>query len=252
MWTNNQLNSVLSSSFEINSDQLTAEQFFQKKSNNQEKSTLNQNLQIVNKKLTRKKRVIHMKRKRNEHNSVDLEKKQMCYPVKSPNIMVNYQKQKDEIDQTENKPKSFNKISTNDMSSDEARSPEELSELNIESNKTINLQSINQKKRKSKIEQYPNKFLYLHDLLGKGSFGEVFLVENLLNKELYAMKIINKSKIKKLQMLEYIMNEKEIMIKFKHPFIAKLHYALQNKKFLFLLMEYLPGGSLRELIHKST
>jgi serine/threonine protein kinase len=33
------------------------------------------------------------------------------------------------------------------------------------------------------------------ELIGKGSFGEVYLVELLKNKKLYAMKVLNKSKI---------------------------------------------------------
>ena len=52
-------------------------------------------------------------------------------------------------------------------------------------------------------------------------------------------------------MFEYIWNEKEIMVKLNHPYIAKLHYALQNDKFLFLLMQYFPGGSLADMIRSS-
>ena len=101
------------------------------------------------------------------------------------------------------------------------------------------------------IEKHPDKYLFLHDMLGKGAFGEVYLIENILNKELYAMKIMSKQKLNQLNMFEYIWNEKEILIKISHPFIAKLHYAFQNDKFLFLLMQYLPGGSLTNLIRNS-
>jgi serine/threonine protein kinase len=35
----------------------------------------------------------------------------------------------------------------------------------------------------------------VHGLIGKGSFGEVYLVEKKSNKMLYAMKVLHKSKI---------------------------------------------------------
>jgi serine/threonine protein kinase len=40
----------------------------------------------------------------------------------------------------------------------------------------------------------PHSFI-VHSLIGKGSFGEVYLVEKKSNKNLYAMKVLNKNKI---------------------------------------------------------
>ena len=40
----------------------------------------------------------------------------------------------------------------------------------------------------------PNDFS-VHGLIGKGSFGEVYLVEKKSNKTLYAMKVLHKDKI---------------------------------------------------------
>ena len=40
----------------------------------------------------------------------------------------------------------------------------------------------------------PDNFV-AHQLLGTGSFGEVFLVEEVATKELYAMKVLSKDKI---------------------------------------------------------
>lgn len=41
----------------------------------------------------------------------------------------------------------------------------------------------------------PDHFV-AHQLLGTGSFGEVYLVEKISDKKLYAMKVLNKTKIK--------------------------------------------------------
>lgn len=40
----------------------------------------------------------------------------------------------------------------------------------------------------------PSDF-HVHGLLGKGSFGEVYLVEHKTSKEIFAMKALDKSKI---------------------------------------------------------
>lgn len=101
------------------------------------------------------------------------------------------------------------------------------------------------------IESRPDEFLVLHGLIGKGSFGEVFLVQNLICKSMYAMKVLNKEVIRKHEMLRYALSEKEILANLDHPFIVKLRFAFQNSQSLYLLMDYVPCGNLSELIEKS-
>ena len=47
----------------------------------------------------------------------------------------------------------------------------------------------------------PDQFV-AHQLLGTGSFGEVYLVEKISNKKLYAMKILTKSKIRSQNLIK--------------------------------------------------
>lgn len=44
--------------------------------------------------------------------------------------------------------------------------------------------------------------------MGTGSFGEVFLVEEIATKELYAMKVLSKEKINEQFLLKYAFAEK--------------------------------------------
>jgi len=82
-------------------------------------------------------------------------------------------------------------------------------------------------------------------LLGKGSFGKVYLVQKYDNPEtFFAMKVLSKEKIIKFKQVEHIENEREIMIRFNHPFLVRLNYAFQTDSRLFLVTDFIQGGDL--------
>ena len=85
--------------------------------------------------------------------------------------------------------------------------------------------------------------------LGNGKFGKVFLVHN--QKHFYAIKF---AKIKKILMNKNLMrfyyNEKKIMLQIDHPFILKLVKTLKNSEYLFFLLEYIDGITLKTYIEK--
>jgi len=89
-------------------------------------------------------------------------------------------------------------------------------------------------------------------LLGKGSFGEVFLVrkKNEVNGKLYAMKVLSKDKVATKNLQRYALTERNVMSVINHPFMAKLFFAFQNSSKLFLVMDYYPGGDLGKLISR--
>lgn len=79
------------------------------------------------------------------------------------------------------------------------------------------------------------------NIIGKGSFGQVYLVRLKRNDTLYAMKVLEKKKVKLQNSFRYVKTEKDIMRVSKHPFIVKLHFAFQNADKLFMIMQYCPG-----------
>lgn len=88
--------------------------------------------------------------------------------------------------------------------------------------------------------------------LGKGAFGKVFLVTKKDKKnKFYAMKVIKKTAIYENNLKENIVLEKKILEnKSRHPFIVTLHYAFQNSKAIYLVMEYLSGGDIFHLLRR--
>ncbi|OMJ69442.1 hypothetical protein SteCoe_32837 [Stentor coeruleus] len=89
----------------------------------------------------------------------------------------------------------------------------------------------------------PSKFLVMKKL-GKGSFGEVFLVCKQDTNQLYAMKVLQKDKIISQKLIKYALTERNVLSYMKHPFIVTLNFAFQTIDKLFLILNYCPGGDL--------
>ena len=96
----------------------------------------------------------------------------------------------------------------------------------------------------------PTSFICL-GLLGRGSFGEVYLVKKIDTNVLYAMKILSKNRIKSQNLLKYAMAERNVLSLTNHPFIVKLNFAFQTTNKLFLILDYCPNGDLaRQLFNE--
>lgn len=85
-------------------------------------------------------------------------------------------------------------------------------------------------------------------MLGKGAFGQVYLVENEVDGKQYAMKALDKAAIMQQNILRYAMTERKILSTINHPFVVKLHYAFQSETKLYLVMDYCPGGDMLKMI----
>ncbi len=81
-------------------------------------------------------------------------------------------------------------------------------------------------------------------MIGKGSFGEVYLVEKKDTKERYALKVLRKSQLIGQNLMKYAVTERNILAVTDHPFVVKLNYAFQDESRLFMIMDYYPGGDL--------
>ncbi|CAK66805.1 unnamed protein product (macronuclear) [Paramecium tetraurelia] len=89
--------------------------------------------------------------------------------------------------------------------------------------------------------------------IGKGSFGDVYLVEKrnqskTAQGQKYAMKVLPKSKFLGHNLIRYAMAERNILSYLNHPYIVKLRFAFQTNTHLCLLMDFCPGGDLSKII----
>ncbi len=82
-------------------------------------------------------------------------------------------------------------------------------------------------------------------LIGKGSFGKVFLVINKTTNEYYAMKALKKDIVLQDDDVECTMLERDVCkLGNRNPYLTKLFCTFQNEEYLFFLMEFLNGGDL--------
>ena len=86
--------------------------------------------------------------------------------------------------------------------------------------------------------------------IGKGGYGKVWKVQSKYNHKFYAMKEISKVKAYVKKSLSCIISEQHILSKLHHPFLANLNFSFQDKEYLYLVLDYLPGGDLRFHINK--
>ncbi|VDN88557.1 unnamed protein product [Brugia pahangi] len=76
----------------------------------------------------------------------------------------------------------------------------------------------------------PSQFELL-SMIGQGSFGKVLLVKKIHGRDtgqLFAMKILKKATLKVRDRYRTKM-ERDILARFCHPFIVRLHYGKKNK-----------------------
>ncbi|CAH0380687.1 unnamed protein product [Bemisia tabaci] len=87
-------------------------------------------------------------------------------------------------------------------------------------------------------------------VIGRGAFGEVFVVRMKGSEKVFAMKILNKWEMLRRAEIACFQEERDVLVYGDRRWITNLHYAFQDEANLYLVMDYYCGGDLLTLLSK--
>ncbi|XP_074319509.1 uncharacterized protein LOC141656501 isoform X1 [Silene latifolia] len=85
-------------------------------------------------------------------------------------------------------------------------------------------------------------------MIGKGAFGEVRICREKTTSHVYAMKKLKKSEMLQRGQVEHVKAERNLLAEVDSNCIVKLYCSFQDEEYLYLIMEYLPGGDMMTLL----
>ena len=97
---------------------------------------------------------------------------------------------------------------------------------------------------KQEEEKVTLKDFEVKGVIGRGTFGKVFLARLKTTDVLYAIKSLRKDVLVEAGQIENVKLEKEILLACNHPFLAGMEYVFQNDTRLYFVIEFLRGGEL--------
>jgi len=122
---------------------------------------------------------------------------------------------------------------------DDPSSKFDEADMQVQASMTVGEMAFSRDKSKAKLSDFE-----FRKLIGKGTFGKVFMVQNKFSGELYAMKCIRKDVILENEQMENIQLEKDILYQIAHPFLVNMEFVFQNEFRIYFLMKFVKGGEL--------
>ncbi|KAL2769036.1 cAMP-dependent protein kinase catalytic subunit PRKX [Daubentonia madagascariensis] len=80
--------------------------------------------------------------------------------------------------------------------------------------------------------------------VGTGTFGRVHLVKEKTTEHFFALKVMSIPDVIRLKQEQHVHNEKSVLKEVSHPFLIRLFWTFHDERFLYMLMEFVPGGEL--------
>lgn len=86
--------------------------------------------------------------------------------------------------------------------------------------------------------------------IGKGAYGEVFLVRDTTSFTYHAMKVVEKAVVVDRKHVKHLMLEKKILECISFPFCVGLDCAFKDNIYLYFVLPYISGGEMFTYIQK--
>ncbi|XP_059626049.1 uncharacterized protein LOC132269056 isoform X2 [Cornus florida] len=126
-----------------------------------------------------------------------------------------------------------------------------LADADVSEEDQSNLLKFLEKKETEYMRLQRHKFgaddFELLTMIGKGAFGEVRVCREKTTGHVYAMKKLKKSEMLRRGQVEHVKAERNLLAEVDSNCIVKLYCSFQDEEFLYLIMEYLPGGDMMTL-----
>jgi len=87
--------------------------------------------------------------------------------------------------------------------------------------------------------------------IGQGGYGEVFLARKQETGEICALKKMKKRTLFKMDEIRHVLVERDILTATNTPWLVRLLYAFQDSTYVYLAMEFVPGGDFRTLLNNT-
>lgn len=88
-------------------------------------------------------------------------------------------------------------------------------------------------------------------VIGKGSYGKVFLVRGVTDGKLYAMKVLNKERVESKRQETHVKTERDVLVEANNsPFLVGFAGSFQTSSKLYFVLEYCAGGELFQYLQR--
>ena len=121
--------------------------------------------------------------------------------------------------------------------------PEE--EANKIKEEILHKEGENLRKKRQKISIFDFEPL---KIIGQGAFDEVRVCRYIPTGDIIAIKKMKKEEMHKKNQVLHVRAERDVLSQAKNPWIVDLKFSFQDNKYLYLGMEFLPGGDLMSLL----
>ena len=126
--------------------------------------------------------------------------------------------------------------------------PDNIDYENLNKNKFhINFYNLKLEYKNNYVIHFTQKY-YPIKITGAGAFGLVISAIEMKTKEKLAVKIIDKKKVGCATNIESLNYQFKLLKNLDNPRIMKIYDILDNKRYVFIFMELVEGGTLKDLI----